>query len=172
MADQRKEIINLCELGVLCGKKVPLKVVNLKPDKETKMRNKIEKMFRLFLLLALAILFCPGCLIMQNKKEYLRRDESVKRVEFESEEAGRLFHKQRKRNRCRTQAGNESLVIPFIIVYNKQTELSSNARYNNEIDKCDSNGNGMITLEEARIYSGESEKKHSGGSPCSPCSHQ
>ena len=29
MADQRKEIINLCELGVLCGKKVPPKVVNL-----------------------------------------------------------------------------------------------------------------------------------------------
>ena len=131
------------------------------------MRNKIEKMFQLFLLLALATLFCPGCLVVHCKKEYLRRDESVKRVEFESEEAGRLFHKQRKRNRCRTQAGNESLVIPFIIVYNKQTELSSNARYNNEIDKCDSNSDGMITLSEARIYSGESEKKRPRRSPCS-----
>ncbi|MCK4628280.1 MAG: hypothetical protein KAT56_04715 [Sedimentisphaerales bacterium] len=136
------------------------------------MRNKIEKMFRLFLLLTLAVLFCPGCLIMQNKKEYLRRDEPVKKIEFESEEAGRLFHKQRKRNRCRTQANQKTLVIPFIVVYNKQTELSSNARYNNEIDKCDSNGDGMITLSEARIYSGESEKKRPGGSPCSPCSHQ
>jgi hypothetical protein len=129
------------------------------------MRNKIEKISQLFLLLTLAILFCPGCLLVQDKKEYLRRDESVKKIEFESEEAGRLFHKQRKRNRCRTQAGRESLVIPFIIVYHKKTELSSNARYNDEIEKCDSNGDGMITLSEARIYSGESEKKRPGCSP-------
>ena len=136
------------------------------------MRNKIEKMFRLFLLLALALLFCPGCLVVHCKKEYLRRDEPVKKIEFESEEAGRLFHKQRKRNRCRTQAGHKALIIPFIVVYNKETELSSNACYNDEIDKCDSNGDAMITLSEARIYSTESEKKNPGGSPCSPCSHQ
>ena len=122
-------------------------------------RNEIRrKMFLVFLPLTIATFICPGCLVMGDKTEYLRKNEETKKIELESEEAGRLFHRQRRRAEHCTSTSYEHLIIPFICACSKSIKLSSNARYNDEINRCDVNGDGIITLIEARAYSDYSEE--------------
>ena len=100
-----------------------------------------------------------GCLVMGSKHEVLRKDETVKKIEFESEEAGILFHKVRRQATAHGgQEEHDCIVIPFIIAHNTHRKLSDNARYNDEISKCDANGDGHITLIEAKIYGRDDDK--------------
>ena len=95
---------------------------------------------------------------MGSKHELLRKNETVTTIEFESEEAGILFHKAHRRATGGSgQEEHDCIIIPFIIAHGTHTKLSDNARYNDEISKCDANRDGLITLIEARIYEGDGD---------------
>ena len=116
-----------------------------------------RKMIRTWIILSImgiSGLLTSGCVVMGQKEIIVREGETVKQVEFESEQAGILFRKTSKPIISRKDKQNESFVIPFIIAYQTTKTLSENARYNDEINKCDTDGDGYITLTEARIYSG------------------
>ena len=67
-------------------------------------------------LLILSTFLCSGCAVVGNKCEIRRKNEAINKVEFESEEAGLLFHAQRKRDMSNNEREREQLIIPFMIL--------------------------------------------------------
>lgn len=102
---------------------------------------------------ALAVL-TAGCISFYHKTEQVRSDEERMKIEFESETAGKLFHdKADAAIRKRNPEGSTQFGVPFVSFYSKTRVVSKNAAYNDELRKCDTNKDGMITDVEARIYS-------------------
>jgi|GEM_PF-3174829 len=113
----------------------------------------MSNLSRYALILVVAMFFCPGCLVMGNKTKILRKNEVRTIINFENEEARDLFHSKAKRKISQNKTvHDEALVIPFIVAYHTNAKLSEAARYNDEILQCDSDGDGLVTEQEAKVY--------------------
>jgi hypothetical protein len=108
--------------------------------------------FRLFWVVT--VLVCAtgltGCLTVFSKTEVIRSEEPRPAVQFESPKAASVFYEELDR-RSRS-VGEAFFGIPFITLYKKDTVLSDNAFFGDQVRECDSNHDGLITELEARIY--------------------
>ena len=105
------------------------------------------------LVLAVAVMASAGCVTLYEKHEEIAKGEERMKVDFESEHAAQLFNScVAKKLTNKPEKNTSRLAVPFVTFYSKTTVHSENARYNEEVLKCDSNGDGSITEAEARTY--------------------
>ena len=74
-------------------------------------------------------------------------------VLFESQEAAESFNRVASNDDIRKSLGSSaSFGIPFLIGLSKETVPSQNAFYNDQIGRCDINGDGIISNQEAEAF--------------------
>ena len=94
-----------------------------------------------------------GCVTFYRKTEEIGAKEPRLTVDFETEHAAQLFNSTvEKKLRQPAPTDNSRVGVPFVTFYSKTRVMSENARYNAEVVKCDSNGDGKISEAEARTY--------------------
>jgi hypothetical protein len=97
--------------------------------------------------------FLNGCLFVHSNTHILREHEKIRVVQFETDQARYAY-----------ESGVNELVahqkpisggatcIPFICLISNETKLSDSAIYNDQEPVCDTNGDGVISQEEALAY--------------------
>ncbi len=98
-----------------------------------------------------------GC-ISTEQTEY--RDEPRVKVEFENETAGRLFYESLSKMHSggsRTESRTE-ISIPIVFDHKQHVVTGDNTRFNEAVRRCDTNGDGRITEQEARIFADQVAK--------------
>jgi len=93
-----------------------------------------------------------GC-ISTEKTTY--RDAERMKVEFENDSAGRLFYEALSKTSARYNR-NESkteVSLPIVFEHKVRTVDGENLVFNSAVRRCDSNRDGRITEQEARIFS-------------------
>lgn len=105
-------------------------------------------------LTALAAASLTACI---SSKETVYRETERAKVEFESDTAARLFYEtftkspeSRQRNEKTT-----SFTIPVIIHAQRTEKDSENVAFNAAVRRCDTNADGKITEQEARIFAAQ-----------------
>ncbi len=101
-------------------------------------------------LLALATL-AGGCISTQ-KTEY--RDEPRTKVDFENDTAGRLFYEALSKSRSSggRSESNTEVSLPIVFEHKHRVVEGESIAFNNAVRRCDTNGDGIITEQEARIF--------------------
>jgi hypothetical protein len=107
-----------------------------------------------------AALFLAGCI---HHEETVYRDVPRASVTFENDTAARIFYEaltKPARKGERTESKTE-IELPLVFSDKRRVVSGPNAAFNAAVDMCDSNHDGRITEQEARIYAEnrESTKK-------------
>ena len=105
------------------------------------------------LALALAALNA-GCI---STEETVYRDQERVKVEFESDTAGRLFYEalSKLKGRYDKRESRTEVSIPVVFDHKRRVIDGENAALNEAVRLCDTNGDGIITDLEARIFDEE-----------------
>ena len=99
------------------------------------------------------VLCCTGCLFVRHSTNVVRRDEKLKRIEYDSPEAESLFTSAVADKRADKSMGNPRVTaVPFLLWYSRTDELSDNAVFNDAVAACDVNGDRVISVDEARRF--------------------
>lgn len=106
----------------------------------------------------LAVLTASLTACLSSRETVYREAERVK-VEFESDTAARIFYEaftkspeSRQRNEKTT-----TFTIPVIIHAQRTEKDSDNSAFNAAVRRCDTNGDGKITAQEARIFAAQQQ---------------
>ena len=92
-----------------------------------------------------------GC-ISSEKTVY--RDAERTKVEFENDTAGRLFYEALSKASSRNRSESKTEIsLPIVFDHKVRTVDGDNILFNSAVRRCDSNGDGKITEQEARIFS-------------------
>lgn len=92
-----------------------------------------------------------GCI---THEETVVRDVERTKIEFENETAARIFYEALSKAPCH-QSRSETTTevdIPVLFEHKRHVVTGSNAAFNRAVEICDSNKDGRITEQEARIY--------------------
>jgi hypothetical protein len=106
----------------------------------------------LFCSLLLALIVSGGCI--SNETTNYRDPDRVK-ISFENEAAGKLFYDtlaKLKSQSVRSESKTE-ICIPIVFDHKSRTVDGDNILFNSAVRDCDTNGDGVITELEARIFS-------------------
>ncbi len=96
---------------------------------------------------------CSGCLFVRHSTRVIRENEPQRPVRFESEQAQNLFEGPVAELKSQKTGSNPQVFfIPFLCWYSREDVLSDAAVYNDQIAACDTNGDQVISLEEAAAY--------------------
>lgn len=110
------------------------------------------------LLLLLLSFGLSGC-ILSRSTTYA--DVERVRVSFASERAGRLFYETLQRLPQRQRDVSTNQVILILVNVERKTVTGPNRFFNEAVQRCDTNRDGIISEEEAAIFSA-SVKSDSG----------
>ena len=109
--------------------------------------------------LAVAVSLLNTSCISTERTVY-REPERIK-VEFENDAAGRLFYEalsnmqsHHDRNESRT-----SISIPVVFEHKHRVLDGEGVSFNQAVRRCDTNGDGRITEQEARIFAEQSGER-------------
>ena len=109
------------------------------------------------LVLTVALLNA-GCI--STERTVYQEPERVK-VEFENDAAGRLFYEalsklesRHDRNESRT-----SISVPVVFEHKHRVVDGENVAFNQAVRRCDTNGDGRITEQEARIFAEQADRR-------------
>ncbi len=99
-------------------------------------------------LLALVL---AGCI---SHEQTVYRDEPRAKVEFENEAAGRIFYEALSKTPAhRGQSESTTRVsIPIVFNHKERVVRGENGAFNTAVRECDTNGDGRITEQEAKIF--------------------
>ena len=104
-------------------------------------------------LCAAAFCFNSGCLFVRQTTSVVREKENLRPVQFESEQARQYFEGGVHELQSHKQNFDQQVsAVPFLWLYSSNKELSDNAIYNDQISACDTNGDGVISMQEALEY--------------------
>lgn len=108
-------------------------------------------------LLTGSLLVC-GCI---SHEETVYRDSSRLKVDFENDAAGRIFYETLSLEKSNPDArmAKTSVSIPVVFEHNKKVVSGENEHFNNAVRRCDTNQDGKITEQEARIFAASLKKK-------------
>lgn len=102
---------------------------------------------------AAAVLAVTGC-ISHNETVY--RDEARMKVEFENDTAGRLFYEKLSQSAGDQRNESETQVsLPIIFEHKQRVVRGENTAFNAAVRRCDTNADGRITEQEARIFANQ-----------------
>jgi uncharacterized protein YceK len=109
---------------------------------------------RFVLLSLLLVPVMAGCATVYSRQDRIRTGEERLKISFESEAASSWFHRGMDQARLHkgTVADRTVLAVPFITLYRRESVLSDNAFFNDQVRRCDVNGDLKITEAEARVY--------------------
>ena len=109
-------------------------------------------------LVLIVTLLNVGCI--STERTVYQEPERVK-VEFENDAAGRLFcealsklESRHDRNESRT-----SISIPVVFEHKHRVVDGENVAFNQAVRRCDTNGDGRITEQEARIFAEQADRR-------------
>ena len=105
-------------------------------------------------LLALVAASLTACI--SSKETVYRETERVK-VEFENDAAARIFYEAFTKSPESRQRNEKTTTfnIPVIIHTQRTEKDSENTAFNSAARRCDTNADGKITEQEARIYAAQ-----------------
>ena len=101
------------------------------------------------------LVLTPGCITLFSKTEVVRDGEQPRPVRFESPEAAEVFHRALKR-RSDSESGGADVGLPLLSLCRRNRVLSEAAKFNDAVERCDADQDGVITLAEAQAF----EKLH------------
>ena len=96
-----------------------------------------------------------GCLAVSMKNKWVYDEASRVSVVFESGEASQIFHSKLRLDALKKgnpYVGSTQFGIPFV-VFIDHTIIYETAYYNARVREADINGDGVITVEEAKNLS-------------------
>jgi hypothetical protein len=100
-----------------------------------------------------AALFLAGCI--NHSATTYREVERVK-VQFESEKAGRIFYEALSKMPFHDHAESHTEVsIPGVFKNNYTVKYGENGKFNEAVQRCDTNKDGIITEAEAEIFASQ-----------------
>lgn len=101
----------------------------------------------------LVVVFAGSGCISSEKTVY--RDVERAKVEFENDTAGRLFYETLSKTSVRQHRSESKTEVGLPIVFHRKVRTvdGDNFVFNSAVRQCDSNGDGKITEQEARIFS-------------------
>lgn len=114
----------------------------------TTLRHRTDALAALLLAAAAAV---SGCI---SHQETVRRDEDPLEIEFESQEASRIFFRaveQRREDATPTESKTE-FHVPVLLSHKVTTVYGPNRVRNQAVRRADANRNGTITEKEAQIF--------------------
>lgn len=105
-------------------------------------------------LLAVTAASLTACI--SSKETVYRETERVK-VEFENDTAARVFYEAFTKSPEARQRNEKTTTfnIPVIIHTQRTEKDSENTAFNAAVRRCDTNADGKITEQEARIYAAQ-----------------
>lgn len=107
---------------------------------------------RILTLTALSgALLAGGCI---SHRETVYRDEPRVKVEFENDTAGRIFYEalSKSSGRLKRSESETEVSLPIVFEHKQRTVSGENAAFNDAVRRCDTNQDGKITEQEARIF--------------------
>jgi hypothetical protein len=111
----------------------------------------MKRLFSQKLLLASLCLLAAGCI--SHERTYTK-DPARAKVEFENDVAARTFYEALSRMPG-ADARSESTTkfeIPVVFEHKSHVITGANATFNHAVEICDTNKDGKITEQEARIF--------------------
>lgn len=123
----------------------------LPPDKP-RVNRFFVSMKNLLLLTSVVALFTTGCIHYQ---ETVVQNDIRTSVTFESDTAARIFYETLSKSVGKEQKQEKKIDISIPIVFAHETKVvyGPNRAFNDAVNRCDTNHDGRITEQEARIYS-------------------
>jgi hypothetical protein len=108
----------------------------------------------LFPAAAVAALLLAGCI---SHQETVYRDEPRAKVEFENDTAGRLFYETLSKSpkTGRHAESNTEVSLPIVFEHKQKVVGGENVAFNDAVRRCDTNADGRITEQEARIFANQ-----------------
>jgi len=102
-------------------------------------------------LFAAAALMACGCI---HTHETVVHDEARTPVSFESDAAARTFYETLSRMPDRGKYGESKteITIPIVFEHERKVVTGRNHAFNDAVARCDTNHDGVITEQEARIF--------------------
>jgi len=96
-------------------------------------------------------LLLVGCI---HHEETVYRDEPRASVRFENDSAARIFYEALNKPGSKQDRSESKTKVDLPIVFHNERRVVSgpNGAFNRAVDICDSNHDGEITEQEARIY--------------------
>ena len=112
----------------------------------------IRVMKHALLIVGLSTVVLAGCV---SHEQTIYRDEGRVSVEFENDKAARIFYekfsKLKNNGGSRTESKTE-VGIPFVFNNKERVVTGENTVFNRAVRHCDTNNDGKITEQEARIW--------------------
>lgn len=105
-----------------------------------------------------AALAFTGCI---STDQTVSREEERLKVEFENDTAGRLFYETLSKVRSsgnRTESKTE-VSLPVVFRHKHRVVEGESTGFNQAVRRCDTNRDGKITEQEARIFTESVEKQ-------------
>jgi hypothetical protein len=102
-----------------------------------------------------------GCLITRYNTNVVRKNEKPRAVQFESAQAKNIFEgKEVEVKTNLTSVSNPRFVaVPFLLLWGSTDVVSDNGIYNDQLAICDTNGDGVISFDEATTYAARVDEK-------------
>ncbi|HAV63853.1 MAG TPA: hypothetical protein DCY13_15995 [Verrucomicrobiales bacterium] len=99
-----------------------------------------------------AAVCAAGCI---HHKKTVYRDVERMKVEFENDTAGRLFYEALSKTPTHRsdRESKTDVSIPIVFSHSTETVTGRNVAFNKAVELCDTNKDGRITEQEARIFS-------------------
>ena len=96
-------------------------------------------------------LLLAGCI---THEETIVHDGDRVRVEFENDAAGRIFYEALSKMPDPQQRSESTMEIniPVLLEHKRHVITGPNAKFNEAVAECDTNKDGKITEQEARIF--------------------
>ena len=96
---------------------------------------------------------CSGCLFgVRHSTQTVREKEPLRQVRFESEQAKNLFDAAVSELKAHKETTNLQLSFSILGWRSQGDVLWDNAVFNNAVLACDTNGDNLITVQEAYVY--------------------
>ena len=107
-------------------------------------------------LLACACLSLAGCI---SHEDTTYHDTERAKVEFESEVAARTFYEALSKQKQPAGEKTTRVSLPIVFDHTHREVTGPNISFNNAVQLCDTNKDGLITEVEARIFADFGAKK-------------
>ena len=108
------------------------------------------------------IAFSSGCLFTRVTTNVVRKNEKPRAVAFESPQAKNIFDGKLAEAKANLPSNNSNpkvVAVPFLLLWASTDVVSDNAIRNDQLTICDTNGDGVITLDEATMYAAKVDEK-------------